>query len=230
MAKLKEKEKAIKLRKRGLSYNEILKEVPAAKSTLSLWLRSVALAKRQRQRLTEKRLAAGLRGALKRKEQRKILTEKIKKRARSEIKNITKRDLWMIGIVLYWGEGTKQKEHNVSQDVTLGNSDSRIIKIFLDWLLKICKISKKNINFRILLHETAKNRLPGIKKYWSKITGFPIDKFQKVTWKKHKIGTNRKNIKKTYHGLLEVKVKKSTNLNRKIDGWVEGIYKNCGVV
>ncbi|MDD3728951.1 MAG: hypothetical protein PHH50_01355 [Candidatus Pacebacteria bacterium] len=52
--KIKEKEKAIKLRKKGLSYNDILKEIPVAKSTLSLWLRDVGLSKRQRQKLTEK--------------------------------------------------------------------------------------------------------------------------------------------------------------------------------
>jgi len=46
--KFKEKEKAIKLRKRGFSYSEILREIPVAKSTLSLWLRSVGLAKKQR--------------------------------------------------------------------------------------------------------------------------------------------------------------------------------------
>jgi len=46
--------KAIELRKKGLSYSEILKCVPVAKSTLSLWLRSVGLSKKQRQRLTDK--------------------------------------------------------------------------------------------------------------------------------------------------------------------------------
>ena len=58
LAKLKEKQKAIKFRRKGLSYSEILKKIPVAKSTLSLWLRTVRLAKRQKQRLTEKRLAA----------------------------------------------------------------------------------------------------------------------------------------------------------------------------
>lgn len=51
-----EKLKAIKLRREGLSYREILRYVPVAKSTLSLWLRDVGLAKRQTQRLTKKDL------------------------------------------------------------------------------------------------------------------------------------------------------------------------------
>lgn len=228
--KFEEREKAIKLRKKGLSYNEILKKVPVAKSTLSLWLRYVGLAKKQKQRLTKKKLAAALRGSIKRKNQRLVITRKIKNKAISEIKKISKRELQLIGIALYWAEGSKQKEHNVSQDVRLGNSDSKMIKVFIKWLSEICGISKEDIGFRIFLHKTAESRMPEIKKYWSNVTGFPIDKFQKVTWKKHKIETNRKNICKTYHGLLEVKVKRSTNLNRRIDGWVDGIYQNCGVV
>ena len=51
LAKIEEKQKAIALRKRGYSYSEILAEVPVAKSTLSLWLRSVGLAKKQKQLL-----------------------------------------------------------------------------------------------------------------------------------------------------------------------------------
>ena len=56
--KIKEKEKAIILRKRGMTYSEILDVVSVAKSTLALWLQSVNLSKKQKQRITEKRLAS----------------------------------------------------------------------------------------------------------------------------------------------------------------------------
>ena len=57
MSKPEEKWKAVELRRKGLSYREILQHVPVAKSTLSLWLRTVGLSRPQTQRLTEKRLA-----------------------------------------------------------------------------------------------------------------------------------------------------------------------------
>ena len=60
--KREEKEKAINLRKEGKTYSEILSVVPVAKSTLSLWLHSTKLAKKQKQRITEKRLAGSLLG------------------------------------------------------------------------------------------------------------------------------------------------------------------------
>jgi len=129
--KMEESKKAINLRKRGHSYSEILKEVPVAKSTLSLWLRSVGLSKRQEQRLTEKKFAAALKGAQMRRKLRLTITEEIKNEAKDEIGSISNRDLWLIGIILYWAEGAKQKEHNPSQKVKFSNSDPKAIKIFL---------------------------------------------------------------------------------------------------
>ena len=228
--KLEEKEKAIRFRKRGLSYSEILRQVPVAKSTLSLWLRGVGLSKRQEQRLTEKKLAAALKGAQMKRKLRLTITEKIKNEAKDEIRNISNRDLWLIGIILYWAEGAKQKERNPSQRVKFSNSDPKAIKIFLKWLLEICKIPKNDIQFRISLHETAANRLNEIQKYWAEVTCYPISYFQQISWKKHKINTKRKNIGEKYFGLLNINVRKSTNLNRKIAGWIEGICKNSGVV
>ncbi|MBU2539992.1 hypothetical protein KJ786_02425 [Patescibacteria group bacterium] len=230
--KTKEREKAIKLRKQGLSYREILAIIPVSKSSLSLWLRSVNLTKRQKQRLTDKKLAAAKKGGEIIREKRILSTKRIKERAEKQIKKISNRELWLIGIMLYWAEGNKQKEHKVSESVRLGNSNPRIIEIFLIWLFEVIKISQNDISFRICLHETAKNRLPEIEKYWSKITGFPIEDFRKVkiNWKKHKINTKRKNTGKDYQGLLEVRVKRSTDLNREIDGWIGGIYKHCRVV
>ena len=226
--KPKEREKAIKLRKRGFSYSEILKEIPVAKSTLSLWLRSVGLSKRQKQRLTGKKLAAALRGARSRKDQRLLITKEIKVKARGEIGKLSNRELWLIGVALYWAEGHKEKTH--ASPIKLGNSDPNLINIFLEWLQKVCKINRKDIKFRIYLHETSKNRLGEVKKYWARATKFPERDFQKISWKKHKINTRRKNIGENYYGLLDVSVKKSINLNRKVQGWIEGICKNCGVV
>jgi len=222
--KLKEKEKAIKLRKKGFSYSEILKEVPVAKSTLSLWLQDVGLAKKQKQLLTEKKKRAQQRGSEARREQRIILTKAIKRRARKEIAEISKRDLWITGIALYWGEGAKEKRK--AAQVSLCNTDPRLIKTFLRWLDEICEISESDINFGIHLHKNSRNRVQKVQKYWSQATGFPVKRFDKITWKKHNVKTKRVNIGDHYFGLLEVRVKSSANLNRKIAGWVEGICEN----
>lgn len=226
--KTKEKEKAIKLRKQGFSYSEILRKVPVAKSTLSLWLRSIGLAKRQKQRLTEKKLNAMKLGWEACRQKRLRTTEEIKTKARNEIGKLSNRELWLIGIALYWAEGTKQKENNPSQKVRFSNSDPLMIKVFFRWLRKICKIPLRDLGFEIYIHETAD--IEEAKKYWSCILNLSVKNFQKIRLKKHKINTKRRNIGNKYHGLLAITVKRSTNLNRKIQGWINGICKNCRVV
>lgn len=221
MSKLKLKEKAIKLRRKGYSYSEILKEIPVAKSTLSLWLRDVGLAKRQKQRLTEKKLKAALRGAQAKKDYRIFITEDIMKKARKEIGKLSKRELWLIGTALYWAEGSKQKANDVAARVCLGNSDPEIIRIFLKWLYEIFGLTPNDIEIRLHIHETGDE--VRAKKYWSKITEIPVSKIAKTIFKKHNIKTNRKFDNSKYYGLLRVVVKRSTNFNRKISGWIEGI-------
>ena len=225
MTQIEKKKIAIKLRKNGYSYSEILKKVPVAKSTLSLWLRNLRLDKEKEQRLIEKKKIASIYGGRARRNKRLSITKEIREKAKKEIGQLSDRELWLIGITLYWAEGTKQKENNVSERVKFSNSDPKMIKVFIDWLQKICKVPKSNIVFRIALHESAKGRLKEIQKHWSDVTGFSIDGFQKIDWKRHLLSTNRKNVKKDYFGVLHVYVNKSTNFNRKISGWIEGIYE-----
>ena len=222
-----EREKAILLRKKGFSYSEVLKQIPVAKSTLSLWLRSVGLSKRQKQRLTEKRLASALRGSLKKKEDRILRTKIIKDAAEKEIGKLTKREKWLLGIALYWAEGSKEKEWKPGSGVKLINSDSYMIKFFINWLLKICKIPRNMLVFDIYLHENHKYRINEVIEYWSRQTRFTVNNFKHIYYKKNKVNTKRKNIGDSYFGILKVNVKQSSNLNRKISGWIQGILKSA---
>jgi len=224
MEKIKEKQKAIALRKKGLSYNEILKRVPVAKSTLSLWLRGIGLAKRQKQRLTKKRRAAQKKAQETCRNNRIRATEEIKILARKEIQKLSKRELWLIGIALYWAEGAKQRGTHISERVRLGNSDPNLILIFLKWLKEICSVTDEEICVRLYIHRTGDEKRA--LKYWSRIIGIPVRKFQKTVFKRHNIRTNRKVDNKQYFGLLDICVKRSTNFNRKITGWIEGVSQN----
>ena len=230
MAKNLEKEKAVELRKKGLSYSEILDKISVAKSTLSLWLRSVGLSKRQKQRLTEKKLAAMKRGWKACHIKRVLMTQKIKSKAKEEVGRLTKKDVWLIGIALYWAEGSKEKKYRPGSGVQFSNSDPAMIKIFLSWLLKVIKIPKEKIDFDIYIHESHKNNTNRVINYWSDCTIFSRDNFKHIYFKKNKIKTKRKNIGESYYGLLRIRVKKSSDLNRKIQGWIDGISNYCRVV
>lgn len=225
IAKEKEKVKAVTLRKSGYTYNEILAKIPVAKSTLSVWLREIGIAKRQKQRLTMKRKAAQLK-AQQACRQNRINKEKLTiDAAKKEVGVLTKNNLWLIGAMLYWAEGSKQKNHNVSQRVTFSNSDPDMIKLFDNWLRNICKIPKNNLIYSIYIHETADTEKA--RKFWEKLIAAHIDR---IYFKRNKIKTNRKNKNEDYKGLLRIDVRRSTDFNRKIKGWIEGIIEKSRII
>ncbi len=223
MSKQSAKEKAVVLRKAGKTYSEILKEIPVAKSTLSLWLRDVGLAKAQKQNITQKRLDAALRGALKRKTDRIALTEKIKKEAAIEIGKLDKKVFWLVGAALYWAEGNKQKEHNIASGVKFCNSDPLMAKYYHNWLIEYCGVTKENIQFEVYIHEGCD--IVGAVDYWRKIIPISLDVPIPVRIKKGNTASYRKNKGKDYYGVVRMTVRRSTNLNRKIMGWTEELCK-----
>ncbi|KKS25202.1 MAG: hypothetical protein UU85_C0005G0012 [Candidatus Wolfebacteria bacterium GW2011_GWA2_42_10] len=226
MEKKKEKIAAIAFRRQGLSYSEIMAQVPVAKSTLALWLQSVGLSKKQKQRLTEKKLASARRGALRKKQDRIFRSDTIKNLARMEIGKLTHREAWLIGAALYWAEGSKEKEWSPGSRTQFGNSDPKMIRFFLFWVNSICGISLDRIIPALYIHESHKDKVSSVLKFWSEQTQLPIERFKYVYFKRNKVNTKRKNIGEDYHGLLRLSIAASSELNRKISGWVIGMTEN----
>lgn len=220
-AKINERSMAISLREQGKSYSEIVASVHVSQSTLSVWLKAVALTDKQVSSLADKKRAGQLKGGLARKSFRETKQKSIVNESIRDIKQLTIQDLWLAGIIAYWCEGTKQRETNISQAVVFTNSDPFLIRLFLKWLERCCGIEQQNLIFRLHIHESVK--IYQALEYWSRELEVPIDNFSKTALKKHKILTNRKNKNENYHGLITVTVRKSTDLNRKIKGWVLGI-------
>ena len=217
-----EKELAIKLRRQGKTYSEILSVLPVAKSTLAIWLNSVQLSKKQKQRITKERLAGSRRGGEAKKKQRKEKQKVLISKAKLEIGNLSKRELFLIGVVLYWAEGSKEKEYYPGSPLRFANSDPYMVKLFLDWLHEV-GVNQNRINFDIYIHENHKYRIEEVVKYWSDITGFSKNLFR-VYFKKNILKTKRRNISPdSYFGLVRIYVKESSDLVRKINGWVKGI-------
>ena len=216
---------ALNLRKQGFSYSEILERIPVAKSTLSLWLREVGLSKRQKQHLTQKKLDAAWRGGQVKREQRILRVKKILSSAEKDIGPLTKRELWLIGVALYLGEGSKEKEHRPGSRVQFTNSDPHMIRLFLRWVHGVCQIGDERIFFEIYLHETNQNRIAEVRSHWAQQLKINSSKLSRIYFKKNKIATQRKNTGDLYYGLVRVNISASSGLNRQIAGWVNGIIK-----
>jgi transposase len=220
--KLEEKEKVIKLRQDGHSYNEIKKQVSVSKDTISRWCREIKLTKKQLlhlQKLQKNGLRSGSQKGADANKQKRINNEKILlKIGKKEIGKLTKREKFLIGVALYIGEGTKN-----GSTVDFTNSNPKIIQFMVNWLIRFCNIPKLKIKANLWLHDN--NNEQNAKKYWSQITGLPLENFGSTYIAKNK--ANSKKIRKNIYPFGIIKIRHSNvQILRKIHGWMEGILVN----
>lgn len=232
-----QKDKAIDLRKQGLSYSDIQKRTKVPKSTLSLWLRGVELDESQKTRLENRRLETAKTNARKRMSRISEMIEEIKISSAQDIKEISKRELWLMGIILYWRErASSGNETDIWNGVRFTSSDPYLLKFFIKWLHEAGGIKDEEIKFDIFISEDKKASLESIKevvRYWSKILEFPKENFlnhiyfqKKYSRKRTQPGQKKRktNIpKNSQFGILRVRVRGSSMLARQIAGWIKGI-------
>ena len=215
------------MRRKGKTYAEIMSRIPVAKSTLSEWFKSVELATPQKQRITKARIAGALRGAQARKTSRLAEVAQEMEAGLEDVREITERELWLIGTALYWAEGSKQNERSPSEGLAFGNSDYRMLAVYLEWL-RALKIPEQRITFELYVHRDRKKDSEVFQKWWVTKLGISPARLTRVYLKNGNPKTNRQNVGDLYHGLLRIKVKTSTTLNRRIQGWVAGIVTEVG--
>ena len=222
VAKHKERQQAIDLRMQGLSYSEILKRVPVAKSSLSLWLHSVGLSKTQHQRITEKKLAGMKRGWETRRRQRVERMKDIHVEALREAKRFLKDPLFVLGTALYWAEGTKQKEWNKSQLISFSNMDPRMHDVFLLWVEKYFHQNRNDLIYQLYIHPSAD--ISHAAKHWKTSLKITPQRFS-VYMKPPNTRSPRHNQGAQYHGLMRILIPQSTDLNRRVSGWTDGVLQ-----
>lgn len=216
--------RVVALRMRGFSYDDIQERVPVAKSTLSSWLRNMKIPEEHARRLQKRKMGSLLKFAEKRKSERLAGTAKIKQDAIENIKEISKRDLWLIGIVLYWARGLLEDDRRYGLGVRFSSADADLIRIFLAWLTRVGGIKRREISVDVFLHESRRRHVRDAVAYWSKATGFAPARFTHIYFQKNNL--KRLPGKKNRCGLLRVRVKASTLLSRQIAGWIQGIKNN----
>ena len=226
MKHFEKKNSIMDLRKQGFSYSEIRNVIPVPKSTLSWWLRDFKIRPEMRKRIVDRQLKGILHSAEKRKEARRATIAEIKKSTLGDVKEISKKELWLMGVALYWGAGYREKEHRPAQGVRFTNSDPYLIKLFLKWLVDVGKISRKEIAFDIFINENKKNSISNVIYHWSQVTDFAPHYFSHVYFLKYKLKRAPHKTNKKDFGLLRIRVKASSMLNRQIEGWIRGICRS----
>ena len=217
--KVLEKNKAIELRRRGKTFSEILKKIPVSKSSLSYWLREINLTDEQLTRIRYKNDKIKKKfieyNKLRRREAVKR-RENIIEAAKEEINKISKRELKLLGIALYWGEGSKCERAGAVKFV---NSDSIMIKIMMRWFREICRVPESK--FRVSFQAYELQNIDTIRTFWSKLTGIPFSQFTAPSLRISKTSKGKRGNILPY-GTLQVQISNSALLT-KILGWIEGL-------
>lgn len=209
------KQKAIKLRKKGLSYNEIRRHVKVAKSSLSLWLKNIELKPEHRERLYTKRIQVLNLGAKSQKERRERQVLEVIRAAEGEVKLPLDKDVYrLMGAALYWAEGSKTGLCEVT------NSDPHLISFMVKWIRIMFNIKPITLKARLNIYPQQNEKQ--IKKFWSELTGIPVDNFGKSFVKPLNKGYKRNNL---YYGTIKVEIPKSVDIKHRIFGWVSAVLK-----
>lgn len=204
MAKSKEREKALALRKeKQMSYGQIKKFLKVSKGTLSLWLKNYPLSEEKIKELQKKgwkKSEAAIerfRNVMRRKKERRL--KEIYETQKKTILPLSDRELFIAGLLLYWGEGTKCRRDGLS----VSNSDPSVIKFFIRWLNKSLNVPRKKL--RVGLHLYNDMNINKEMEFWSKILKIPLSQFIRPYIKK--TSSKRINHKGGFgHGTCNVRI------------------------
>lgn len=214
MAKVEERQKARNLRRKGLSIKVISKKLNVARSSVSNWCSDIELTTKQKNKLYNKMVLASIVGRTaginfnKRKRLESINVERLI--AEKLIHKITERDLLFIGLGLYWGEGSKNKERKF----VFTNSDPASIKLIIKWL-KYQGFRQQDIIFRVHINEIHKIREKKILKFWKKYLNISSTQMRKTIFIKVKNKKNYENFEE-YYGVGRLTLKNSTKIKYRI--------------
>ncbi len=210
---VQEKRQAIVLRKKGLSYREILEVVPVAKSSLSLWLKDLPLTQKEKESLKNRKDSNISRGRIKSgaaNRENRLVRERIYfEEAKTLFLRYKDEPFFHVGVALYWAEGAKRNNQYL-----FVNSDSEMMLVMVMWLEKYHGYSRRELRYRLYIHKPyAHERL---EQFWMKELGVTEAQFAKTIYKPTNLGVKKR---PNYKGCLRIEVPKSRALLCKMKFW-----------
>ncbi len=166
-----EKEKALAMRRKGMSYSQIKESLKVSKSTLSAWLSPYPLsAERIRELRTDnqQRIERCRNTKL---QKRNARLASVYETVKNEIGTLSKREIHIAGLFLYWGEGDKS-----GKVFSISNTDPGVMRFFVSWARSIGVPEDKLV---VILHLYADMDEAAAKSYWSNELRIPLKNFKK---------------------------------------------------
>jgi len=172
MALREKKLEAIRMRKEGASYSQIKDKIKVSKSSLSIWLRDMPLPEKRLRELRDWNAVRIERFQDTMRHKRESRWAEVREQVAKDIKTLNKRELFIAGFFLYWGEGTKTSVANTS----LSNTDPAMIRFFIRWLESL-GVSRNRL--RVYVHLYVDMDVQAELNYWSKALNLPLSSFRK---------------------------------------------------
>lgn len=159
-----------------------MEKINVSKSSLSVWLRGIQLTTAQKKLLSDRSLVQGKLGG----ERKKQIWDAIRKEVSDSYCPPIVDPFFLLGLGLYWGEGTK---HNKST-TSVSNADGSLLKCFISWIKKF--FAGDFERFSVTVHHYCQKQDQNIKKHWSKLLGLSLDNFTKSVLSVSKSGKMKK--------------------------------------
>lgn len=156
------------LRREGKSIREIAVEVGAAKSSVSNWVRDIALpeslqaALDARDPVRARRLTGSRAWSRLNREKRQAFQSRGRERARSGDA------LYIAGCMLFWAEGSKQPNQ-----VVMTNSDDQVLRVFVEFLREHFGVASTRIKLTVNCYLGNGLSLREIEDHWLAVLTLP---------------------------------------------------------
>ena len=164
--KVPEQQRARELRAQAWTLQDIATELAVSKSSVSLWVRDVEFTPNPRRRTRAPRPSSL--------HMRKLVEiEHLNRAGSDQIGQLTQRELLIVGVALYIGEGFKR-----DGQVGMANTDPQVLHLFVTWLRRCFQIDELKLRVRLYLHEGLD--LEAAEQFWSELLGVPRTQFRRA--------------------------------------------------
>ncbi len=225
MAKYQQRIKAREMRKEGISILTIAKKLAVTKGSVSLWCRDIILTQEQNERLVKNKGLSYMNGRRMGAEtNRKKKIDAIKTAddwGEAQIKSLSKRELLLVSMALYWCEGSKTDSTSGFMFV---NSDPEMILIMKKFLISVMQVDPEDIVCCIQINRIHENRIHKVLIFWKKLLELKSSQIRKPYFVNTKVNKVYENYDK-YYGVCRLFVRRSKYLKYQTLGLIKAFKK-----
>ena len=141
--KLDKQKQAKKLRSEGKSIRYISKLLDVSKGSVSLWVKDIILTEQQKENLLSDK-NNNFKDKFCEQKKKNALDKRKENQEIGKIKAMENNILHCMGCMLFWAEGTKNKNQ-----ITFTNSDVHMMKLFIRFLKECMSVSNEQISLTL---------------------------------------------------------------------------------